>query len=267
MLEVISHKLMQTHPYYHASAREEDVFVHAAKNQIPVLLKGPTGTGKSRFVEYMASVLNRELITVSCHEETSSTDLIGRFIIKGAETVWIDGPLTKAIKCGAILYLDEIAEARPDVIVAIHPLTDHRRELYIDKLGETIKAHEDFMLVASFNPGYQRGYKEMKPSTRQRFTAISFNYPSAKIEAEILVNETGVDDDSAKKLVKIAEKIRGLKELGLTETVSTRLLVDAAKLIHSGLPKRLSVRTAVIEPLTDDEDVVTALTDLANLLI
>lgn len=267
MLEVINHKLMQTHPYYHASAREEDVFVHAAKNQIPVLLKGPTGTGKSRFVEYMASVLNRELITVSCHEETSSTDLIGRFIIKGAETVWIDGPLTKAIKCGAILYLDEIAEARPDVIVAIHPLTDHRRELYIDKLGETIKAHEDFMLVASFNPGYQRGYKEMKPSTRQRFTAISFNYPSAKIEAEILVNETGVDDDSAKKLVKIAEKIRGLKELGLTETVSTRLLVDAAKLIHSGLPKRLSVRTAVIEPLTDDEDVVTALTDLANLLI
>ena len=254
-------------PYYQPSGKEEEIFTHAFENKIPVLLKGPTGTGKSRFVEYMASVLDKKLITVSCHEETSSTDLIGRFIIKGAETIWMDGPLITAIKQGAILYLDEIAEARPDVIVAIHPLSDHRRELYIDKLNETVKAHDDFMLVASFNPGYQRGYKELKPSTRQRFTALSFNYPSAKIETEILVNETGVEEDSAKKLVKIAEKIRNLKELGLTETVSTRLLVDAAKLIHSGLPKRLSVKTAIIEPLTDDEDIITALTDLANLLI
>jgi len=257
----------QTHPYYLPTGKEVDVFAHACKNKIPVLIKGPTGTGKSRFVEYMASVLNKKLITVSCHEETSSTDLIGRFIIKGAETIWIDGPLITAIKEGALLYLDEIAEARPDVIVAIHPLTDHRRELFIDKLGETIKAHEDFMLAASFNPGYQRGYKELKPSTRQRFAAVSFHYPEAKREAEILVNETGVDEDSAKKLVKIAEKIRNLKELGLTETVSTRLLVDAAKLIHIGLPKRLSVKTAVIEPLTDDEEVITALTDLSDLLI
>lgn len=267
MINVIASSNLQTHPYYHTTAKEEDVFLHAAKNQIPVLLKGPTGTGKSRFVEYMASVMSRELITVSCHEETSSTDLIGRFIIKGAETIWLDGPLTNAVKCGAILYLDEIAEARPDVIVAIHSLTDHRRQLYIDKLGKTVKAHEDFMLVASFNPGYQRGYKEMKPSTRQRFAAISFNYPPAKMETEIIVNETGLDEDSAKKLVKIAEKIRGLKELGLTETVSTRLLIDAAKLMHTGLPKRLSVKTAIIEPLTDDEDVINALTDLANLLI
>jgi nitric oxide reductase NorQ protein len=255
------------HPYYLPTGKEKDVFTHAYKNKLPVLLKGPTGAGKSRFVEYMAAVLNKKLITVSCHEETSSTDLIGRFIIKGAETVWIDGPLTMAIKSGAILYLDEIAEARPDVIVAIHPLTDHRRELFIDKLGETIKAHNDFMLVASFNPGYQRGYKELKPSTRQRFVAVSFNYPEAKVETEILINETAVDENTAKQLVKIAEKIRNLKELGLTETVSTRLLVDAAKLIRSGLPKRLSVKTAIIEPLTDDEEVITALTDLANLLI
>lgn len=267
MTTVMKVEIEQTHPFYQATAREEDIFLHAAKNKIPLLLKGPTGTGKSRFIEYMASVMNQSVITVSCHEETSSTDLIGRFVIKGAETIWLDGPLTKAVKTGAILYLDEIAEARPDVIVAIHSLTDHRRELYIDKLGETVRAHEDFMLVASFNPGYQRGYKEMKPSTRQRFTAISFHYPQPKIEIEILVKETQVDPETAKQLVKIAEKIRNLKELGLTETVSTRLLVDAAKLIHTGLPKRLSVRTAIIEPLTDDEEVINALSDLANLLI
>jgi nitric oxide reductase NorQ protein len=259
--------MLQQLPYYEAIGMEEDVFTHAFENKLPVLLKGPTGTGKSRFVEYMSSVLDKELITVSCHEETSSTDLIGRFIIKGSETIWVDGPLITAIKEGTILYLDEIAEARPDVIVAIHPLTDHRRELYIDKLGISIKAHEDFMLVASFNPGYQRGYKELKPSTRQRFVAVSFNYPNANIETDILMNESGIDADTAKSLVKIATKIRNLKELGLTETVSTRLLVDAGKLIQSGLPKRLSVKTAVIEPLTDDEEIITALTDLANLLI
>ena len=175
--------------------------------------------------------------------------------------------MTKAVKTGAIIYLDEIAEARPDVIVAVHSLTDHRRELYIDKLGETIKAHVDFMLVASFNPGYQRGFKELKPSTRQRFVALSFDYPDAKTEAEILVNETEVDLNIAKKLVNIATKIRNLTELGLTETVSTRLLVDAAKLIHSGLPKRLSVHVAVVEPLSDDIEVVQALKDLCDLMI
>ena len=169
-------------PYYHAVGKEKDVFEHAYKNKIPFLLKGPTGTGKSRFVEYMAHQLDKKIITISCHEETSSTDLIGRFIIKGAETVWLDGPLTTAVKEGAIIYLDEIAEARPDVIVAIHSLTDHRRELFIDKLGETIKAHDDFMLVASFNPGYQRGFKELKPSTRQRFIAVSFEYPETVIQ-------------------------------------------------------------------------------------
>lgn len=254
-------------PYYHAIGKEIEVFEHAFKNKIPFLLKGPTGTGKSRFIEFMAHKLDKKLITISCHEETSSTDLIGRFIIKGAETIWLDGPLTTAIKEGAIIYLDEIAEARPDVIVAIHSLTDHRRELFIDKLGEMVKAHNNFMLVASFNPGYQKGFKELKPSTRQRFIATSFAYPEAKIEAEILVNETGIELDIAKKLVNIAAKIRNLTELGLAETVSTRLLVDAAKLIHSGLPKRLSVEVAVVEPLTDDLEVIEALKDLCNLMI
>jgi nitric oxide reductase NorQ protein len=254
-------------PYYHAVGKEVEVFEHSYKNKIPFLLKGPTGTGKSRFVEYMAHQLERNLITISCHEETSSTDLIGRFIIKGAETVWLDGPLTTAVKEGAMIYLDEVAEARPDVIVAIHSLTDHRRILYIDKLGETIKAHENFMLVASFNPGYQRGFKELKPSTRQRFIAFSFDYPEPKIETEILVQETNIENDTAKKLVAIGNKIRNLTELGLTETVSTRLLVDAAKIIHSGLPKRLAVHVAVVEPLTDDLQTLEALKDLCNLMI
>ncbi|MCF6182182.1 CbbQ/NirQ/NorQ/GpvN family protein [Lutibacter sp.] len=258
---------MNNTPYYRAISKEIDVFEHSYKNKIPFLLKGPTGTGKSRFIEFMAHKLNKKLITISCHEETSSTDLIGRYIIKGAETIWLDGPLTTAIKEGAIIYLDEIAEARPDVIVAIHSLTDHRRELFIDKLGITLKAHKDFMLVASFNPGYQKGFKELKPSTRQRFIATSFNYPEPKIEAEILVNETEIKIEIAKKLVNIATKIRNLTELGLTETVSTRLLVDAAKLIYSGLPKRLSVEVAIVEPLTDDIEVVEALKDLCNLMI
>ena len=254
-------------PYYHQIGKEIEVFEQAYKNKIPFLLKGPTGTGKSRFIEFMAHKIDKKLITISCHEETSSTDLIGRYIIKGAETVWLDGPLTIAIKEGAIIYLDEIAEARPDVIVAIHSLTDHRRELFIDKLGVTVKAHKDFMLVASFNPGYQKGFKELKPSTRQRFVATSFAYPEAKIEADILVNETKIELGIAKKLVNIATKIRNLTELGLTETVSTRLLVDAAKLIYSGLPKRLSVEVAIVEPLTDDLEVVEALKDLCNLMI
>jgi len=254
-------------PYYKATGKEIEVFEHCYKNKIPFLLKGPTGTGKSRFIEYMSHALNKKLITISCHEETSSTDLIGRFIIKGAETIWVDGPLTRAVKEGAIIYLDEIAEARPDVIVAIHSLTDHRRELFVDKLGETIKAHEDFMLVASFNPGYQRGFKELKPSTRQRFVAMAFDYPNKKIEAEILTKETMISLEIAKKLVNIGSKIRNLTELGLTETVSTRLLVDASKLIHSGLPKRLSVQVAVVEPLSDDKEITEALKDLCDLMI
>lgn len=258
---------MEDKPFYHAVGKEIDIFKIVFENKLPLLLKGPTGTGKSRFVEFMAHELDKKLITISCHEETSSTDLIGRFIIKGAETIWLDGPLTTAVKNGYILYLDEVAEARPDVVVAIHSLTDHRRELFIDKLGETYKAHNDFMLVASFNPGYQRGFKELKPSTRQRFVALSFQYPEIKIEQEILVHETGIDEAIAKKLVALGNKVRNLTELGLTETVSTRLLVDAAKLIQSGLSKRLAVKVAVMEPLSDEKQIIDALYDLTDLMI
>jgi len=254
-------------PYYKQVGKEVEVFEHAYKQKLPILLKGPTGTGKSRFVEYMAYKLEKDIITVTCHEETSAIDLIGRYIIKGAETVWQDGPLTKAVKQGAVIYLDEIAEARPDIIVSIHSLTDYRRILFIDKLGEEIVAHPDFMLVASFNPGYQKGFKELKPSTRQRFVSLSFNYPKEKIEQEIIIQESGVEDSTAKKLIAIGNKIRQLTELGLAETVSTRLLVDAGKLINSGLAKRLSVHTAVVEPLTDDEDTLEALYDLTDLMI
>ena len=253
--------------FYKAVGSEIEVFTQINQLQLPLLLKGPTGSGKSRFIEFMANELNKKLITVSCHEETSATDLIGRFIIKGAETVWIDGPLSIAVKNGHILYLDEVAEARPDVIVAIHSWTDHRRELFIDKLGETIKAHPDFLLVASFNPGYQKGFKELKPSTRQRFVALSFDYPNQKAETEILTNETGISAEIAQKLVTIGAKIRNLTELGLTETVSTRLLVDAAKLINNGLPKRLAVHVAVVEPLTDERETINALKDLCDLMI
>ena len=253
--------------FYKAVGSEIEVFTQINQLQLPLLLKGPTGSGKSRFIEFMANELNKKLITVSCHEETSATDLIGRFIIKGAETVWIDGPLSIAVKNGHILYLDEVAEARPDVIVAIHSLTDHRRELFIDKLGETIKAHPDFLLVASFNPGYQKGFNELKQSTRQRFVALSFDYPNQKAETEILINETGISAEIAQKLVTIGAKIRNLTELGLTETVSTRLLVDAAKLINNGLPKRLAVHVAVVEPLTDERETINALKDLCDLMI
>ncbi|MCO5233581.1 MAG: CbbQ/NirQ/NorQ/GpvN family protein [Chitinophagales bacterium] len=259
--------IVEKNIYYKAIGSELQVFKHVAELKLPLLLKGPTGTGKTRFIEFMANELNRQLITINCNEETSSTDLIGRYIIKGSESVWIDGPLSIAVKNGYILYLDEIAEARPDVIVAIHSLTDHRRELFIDKLGETIMAHPDFLLVASFNPGYQKGFKELKPSTRQRFVALTFNYPKANDEIEILVQETGIEKDIAKKLVNIASKIRNLTELGLAETVSTRLLVDAAKLIFNGLPKRLAVHVAIVEPLTDEEETLQALKDLCDLMI
>ena len=247
--------------------KEVEVFTHCFNNRLSVLLKGPTGTGKTRFVEHMAHQLDLPLITVACHEETSATDLTGRFILKGSETLWQDGPLTTAVRNGSIIYLDEIAEARPDVIVAIHSLTDHRRYLFLDKLPEEIKAADTFMLVASYNPGYQRGFKELKPSTRQRFVSLAFNYPDEKLEQEIVENESGIDPSNSKRLVKIANKIRNLNELGLMETVSTRLVVDSAKLIKSGLPKRLSVEVGMIQPLTDDEEILVTLKDLSDMMI
>ncbi len=258
---------IEKEPFYLKSGKEIEVFEASFIKKMPLLIKGPTGTGKSRFVEHMAWKLDKDIITVACHEETSATDLIGRFILKGTEAVWQDGPLTKAVKNGAIIYLDEIAEARPDIIVSIHSLTDYRRVLFLDKLGEEIKAHEDFMLVASFNPGYQKGYKELKPSTRQRFVGLTFNYPKQNVEIEIVEKETGIDSKTAKDLVKIAVKIRNLHELGLTETVSTRLIVDAANLINAGLDKRLAVNVGIIQPLTDDEEVLKTLITLSELMI
>lgn len=256
---------MEKKLFYKEQHHEIEVFTHVFHKKLPILLKGPTGTGKSRFVEFMAEKLGKPLYTVACHEETSATDLIGRYIIKGTETVWIDGPMTKAVREGALLYLDEIAEARPDIIVALHSLSDYRRSLYIDKTGESVQADDGFMLIASFNPGYQKGFKELKPSTRQRFVSISFNYPSPVVETEILEKETGIESKEAGKIVKLGGQIRKLTELGLAETASTRLLVDAAHLMNSGLPSRLAAEVAIAEPLTDDPDTLEALKDLINL--
>jgi len=254
------------HVFYKPIGREAEVFEHCFRNRLPLLLKGPTGSGKSRFVEYMAQKLDLPCLTVMCHEETSTVDLLGRYIIKGHDTEWIDGPLTQAVRSGGIIYLDEIAEARPDVMVAIHSLTDHRRMLYLDRHHENLKAPNHFMLVASFNPGYQKGYKELKPSTRQRFVTLSFQYPDKALETEIIATETGVEKAVAQKLVAIAAKIRNSVELGLTETVSTRLLVDAGILIASGLPPRLACTVSIAETLTDDEDVKASLKDLIALI-
>ncbi|MBN8221718.1 MAG: CbbQ/NirQ/NorQ/GpvN family protein [Spirochaetes bacterium] len=254
-------------PYYRPVGKEVEIFDAAAAQRLPLLLKGPTGSGKSRFLEAMAQRLGRRLITVVCNDETSAIDLVGRYLVKGSDTYWLDGPLTTAVRSGAILYIDEIAEARPDTMVVLHSLTDHRRELFVERLGETIAGHVDFLLVASFNPGYQKGFKELKPSTRQRFIAIDFNYPRAEIEAEIVQEETGCEAQLAQRLVKLAGVIRARPELGLAETVSTRLLVSVAKLVRNGLPPRLAVHTGLVLPLSDDADTVTALQDFANLVL
>lgn len=253
-------------PYYRTIGSEVEIFKHAYANQLPLMLKGPTGCGKTRFVEAMAAQFGRPLVQVSCHDDTSATDLLGRFLVKGGDTVWQDGPVTRAVREGAILYLDEIAEAREDVVVILHPLTDHRREIYLDRKNEALKASKEFMLVVSFNPGYQRGIKELKPSTRQRFLGVEFTYPAPEVESEILCAESGVQQGAAKKLVTYAGKIRKLQELGLAETVSTRLLVDAGFLIASGLNPRLACETAIIQPLTDDHDVIATLKDLSALI-
>jgi len=253
-------------PYYRFIAHEAEVFQHAYKNRLPLMLKGPTGCGKSRFVEAMAAELDRPLITVACHDETSAVDLLGRYVMKGGETVWQDGPVTRAVRTGAMLYLDEIAEAREDVVVVLHPLSDHRRQLFVDRHNETLHAPDELMLIVSFNPGYQRGLKELKQSTRQRFVAMAFAYPTSTVEAEIVASETQVDPEVAKTLVSFANRIRKMEELGLSATASTRLLVDAAILIRSGLAPRLACEVAIVQPLTDDLSTATALCDLAALL-
>ncbi len=253
--------------FYHPIKHEMEVFKHAYKNKLPLMLKGPTGCGKSRYVEVMAQELGRPLVTVSCHDDTSATDLLGRYLIKGGDTVWEDGPLTRAVRSGAILYLDEIAEAREDVVVVLHPLTDHRRQVFIDRRNESIAAPPEFMLVISFNPGYQRGLKQLKPSTRQRFVGLSFAYPAEAVETKIVQTETGLDAGIARKLVIFANKVRGLHELGLAESVSTRLLVDAGKLIAGGLDTRIAAEVAIVEPLSDDLTITKSLTDLSSLLL
>lgn len=252
-------------PYYRPVRHEVEVFRHAFTHRLPVLLKGPTGCGKSRFVEAMAAELDRPLVTVACNDETSSADLLGRWIVRGGETVWQDGPVTRAVRQGAVLYLDEIAEAREDVIVVVHPLSDHRRQLFIDRHDESLTAPPEFMLVVSFNPGYRRGLKELKPSTRQRFVALHFDYPPAEVEAEVVRAESGVEAPMARKLVALAARVRALEEPGLAETVSTRLLVGAARLMRSGLNARVACAAAIVQPLTDDPDTARALQDLVDL--
>ncbi len=251
--------------WYRPVGDEVTVFEHAYAQRLPVLLKGPTGCGKSRFVEFMAQKLKRPLITVACNDETSAADLVGRWLVRGGDTVWQDGPATRAVKQGCVLYLDEVAEAREDVVVLLHPLTDHRRQLFLDRNDEVLSAPPEFMVVASFNPGYRRGLKELKPSTRQRFVSMQFGYPAEAVEVEVLVGETGLDVKVAKRLVSWAAKVRAQDSLALAETVSTRLLVMAARLINAGLPPRVACQSTLVQPLTDDAPTARALQDLVDL--
>ena len=251
-------------PYYIESQNEVALFQTAYDAKIPVMLKGPTGCGKTRFVEYMAHYLNKPLITVSCHEDLFASDLLGRYLLKHDETFWVDGPLTQAVRHGAICYLDEIVEARKDTTVVIHPLTDNRRTLSIDKKGETISAHPDFLMVISYNPGYQSVLKDLKQSTRQRFLSLSFTYADAALEADIVSVEGKVDKEIAKQLVALAGKIRNIREHGLTEGASTRLLIYAANLIHRGVSFQDACRAAICLPLTDDDRLLETLFDLVE---
>lgn len=249
-------------PYYLAVADEIAVFETCHARRLPLMLKGPTGCGKTRFVEHMAWRLGRPLVTVACHDDLSASDLTGRYLIQGSETVWLDGPLTRAARLGAICYLDEIIEARSDTVVVIHPLTDDRRLLPLDKTGELVEAAPGFQLVVSYNPGYQHGLKDLKPSTRQRFVALEFGFPSADLEAEIVAHEGGVDRGTAVALVTLTVRVRQLADRGLAEVPSTRLIVAAARLVASGIPVRSACRTALLGPLTDDADLLAAMQDL-----
>lgn len=242
-------------PYYEPQEDEIELYAAAYAARLPVMVKGPTGCGKSRFIEHMAWKLGRPLITVACNEDMTASDLVGRYLLDAGGTRWLDGPLTTAARIGAICYLDEIVEARQDTTVVIHPLTDHRRTLPLDKKGELIEAHPDFQLVISYNPGYQSLMKDLKQSTKQRFTGMDFDYPDAKTEIEIVSKEASVDSDMAGKLVKIGETARNLKGHGLDEGISTRLLVYAANLMEQGIAPAAACRMALVRPITDDEDI------------
>ena len=241
-------------PYYRPVADEVELYEAAYAARMPIMTKGPTGCGKSRFVEYMSWRLGRPLIMVACNEDMTASDLVGRFLLDKDGTRWQDGPLTLAARIGAICYLDEIVEARQDTTVVIHPLTDYRRELPLDKKGEVVKAHPDFQLVISYNPGYQSLMKDLKQSTKQRFGALDFDYPDTAIETEIVARESGVAAEIAEKLVQIAQRSRNLKGHGLDEGISTRLLVYAGQLIRTGVAPQAACRITLVRPLTDDPD-------------
>ncbi|MDE0308527.1 MAG: CbbQ/NirQ/NorQ/GpvN family protein [Acidiferrobacterales bacterium] len=251
-------------PFYLAQNHEVEVFRSAYRRQLAVLLKGPTGCGKTRFVRHMAATLGRPLYTVACHDELSATDLLGRYLIRNDETVWHDGPLTQAVRDGGICYLDEVVEARKDTTVILHPLCDDRRTIYLEKTAEVISAPPQFMLVVSFNPGYQNLFKNLKQSTRQRFVSLTFDFPPMKQEVEIVVTETGVSADIAEKLVKLGRQLRTVEGHDIEETASTRLLVHAAHMIQDNLNHRTACEVALVDSLTDDPVIREGLMEMVN---
>ena len=257
-------------PYYLPIGDEVQIFISAYNARLPVLLKGPTGCGKTRFVEYMTYFLGKEmgisfpLITVACHEDLTGSDLVGRYLLKGEETIWVDGPLAQAVKNGAICYLDEIVEARKDTTVLIHPLADHLRILPVEKKGQMIEAHDNFLLVISYNPGYQSVLKNLKHSTRQRFVAIEFRYPPREMETKIIAHESGVSFDMANDLAKLGEKVRNLRDQGLEEGVSTRLLIYAGLLMTQEIEPRRACEVAVAQAVTDDSEMVQGIREVIN---
>ncbi len=251
-------------PFYQPQGRECELFEHAYRRHLPVMIKGPTGCGKTRFVAHMAAKLGRPLITVSCHDDLTAADLIGRHLISEQGTMWSDGPLTRAVREGAICYLDEVVEARKDTTVVLHPLTDDRRMLPLERTGETLQAPPEFMLVVSYNPGYQNLLKGMKPSTRQRFAALQFDFLPPEVEREVLQRETGIDAHLAQRLVALVNSLRNLKDHDVEEAASTRLLVYAANLIQDGFDPLEACRSALVEPLTDDVETVQALMEVVH---
>jgi len=251
-------------PYYLPLGDEVALFEAAYRNRVPVLLKGPTGCGKTRFMEAMAWRLGRPLVTVSCHDDLTAADLVGRYLVTASGTDWIDGPMTRAVRMGALLYLDEIVEARKDTTVVIHPLADDRRALFIEKKAEVLHAPPEFLLAISYNPGYQSVLKELKQSTRQRFIAIDFDYPGAEVEAGIVAHESGVDAGTAERLVRLAQMTRNLKGNGLDEGASTRLLVHAGKLIAQGIAPRTACEGAIAQALTDEREMLAAVQEMVS---
>ncbi len=264
-LEHAGLRVAASEPYYVPTGDEVEIFEQCHAHGLAVMLKGPTGCGKTRFVEYVAWRLGRPLVTVACHDDLSASDLTGRYLIRGGETVWQDGPLTLAARTGAICYLDEVVEARQDTVVVLHPLTDHRRLLPVEKTGEVIEAAPGFQLVVSYNPGYQHVLKDLKPSTRQRFVALEFDVPPPERETAIVQHEGGVDRATAHQLIGLAGRLRALRDRGLAEVPSTRLLVATARLIAGGIDAKTACRVGLVGPLSDDADLAAAMRDLVDL--